>query len=82
MGSVFPFYGGAARERCFEMITSSVILDIVIVAIVIINIFIGKKRGLFRTLAELLSYIVGWIVTSALAEKVSVVAAKRIETGV
>ncbi len=53
------------------MITSSVILDVVIAAIVVICIWIGKKRGLFRTLAELLSYIVAWIGASILATSLS-----------
>ena len=58
------------------MIASSVILDVVIVAAVIILSIIGKKRGLFRTLAELVSYIVGWIAASVLAKKVSVAVAE------
>jgi len=54
------------------LITSSVILDIVIAAIVLISLLIGRSRGLFRTLAELLSYIVSWIISSILANALSV----------
>lgn len=58
------------------MLTSSVILDIVIAAIVVLCILIGKRRGLFRTLAELVSYIVAYFCTAFLAGQVSAAVAE------
>lgn len=54
------------------MNTSFAIVDLVILAIVVISLFVGKSRGLFRTLAELLSYLVSWVISSTLAGMVSV----------
>jgi len=48
------------------MITSSVILDVAMAAVVVLLAWIGAKRGLFRTLAELLSYVVAYIAASVL----------------
>jgi len=58
------------------MLTSSVILDVVIAAIVVICVLIGKRRGLFRTLAELVSHIVAWIASSILATAISAAVAE------
>ena len=49
------------------MITSSVILDLVLIAIVAVCVFFGAKRGLFRTLADLAAYLVALIGASWLA---------------
>ncbi len=53
------------------MLTSSVILDVVIAAIVLLSIYLGAKRGLFRTLAELVSYIVAYVATTILAGRLA-----------
>ena len=47
------------------MITSSVILDLVLIAIVAVCVFFGAKRGLFRTLADLAAYLVALIGAAA-----------------
>ena len=49
------------------MITSSVILDLVLIAIVAVCVFFGARRGLFRTLADLAAYLVALIGASWLA---------------
>lgn len=54
------------------MITSSVILDLVLIAIVAVCVFFGAKRGLFRTLADLAAYLVALIGASWLANQFTV----------
>lgn len=49
------------------MLTSSVIVDIVICAVVALSLLIGARRGLFRSLAELVSCIAAYVITSLLA---------------
>lgn len=49
------------------MLTSSVILDTAILGVLALSIFLGARRGLFRSLAELVSYIAAYAVTSLLA---------------
>ena len=53
------------------MLTSSVIVDIVIFAVVALSLLIGAKRGLFRSLAELVSCIAAYVITSLLAGSLS-----------
>lgn len=40
------------------MLTSSVILDIVLIAVFAVNVYLGVHRGLFRSLMEFASYLV------------------------
>ena len=49
------------------MLQSSVILDVAIVAIFALSVWIGGKKGLFRSLAELAVYLVGLIGASLAA---------------
>jgi len=49
------------------MLTSSVILDIAIAAVVALTVLLGVRRGLFRSLAELASYVVAYLAASLLA---------------
>ena len=58
------------------MLTSSVILDIVILAVVAVSAVIGAKRGLFRSLAELVCYIAAYVITSLLAGSLAASAAQ------
>ena len=60
------------------MLTSSAILDVVIAAIVLLSIYLGARRGLFRTLAELASYIAAYVAASVLSGRLAVLVAKWI----
>ena len=51
------------------MITSSVILDIVLAAILALNIYLGVRRGLFRSLMEFASYLVSLFGATLLANQ-------------
>lgn len=56
------------------MLKSSVILDIIILVVLILSVYIGARKGLFRSLAELVVYLVGLVgasmVSGALTDKV------------
>ena len=56
------------------MLKSSVILDIAILVVLIVSVYIGARKGLFRSLAELVVYLVGLVgasmVSGALTDKV------------
>ena len=49
------------------MLQSSVILDVAIVVIFALSVWIGGKKGLFRSLAELVVYLVGLVGASLAA---------------
>ena len=49
------------------MLRSSVILDIAIAAVLVLSVWIGGKKGLFRSLAELVIYLVGLVGASLAA---------------
>ena len=49
------------------MLQSSVILDVAIVVIFALAVWIGKRKGLFRSLAELAVYLLGLIGASLAA---------------
>ena len=49
------------------MLQSSVILDIAIAAVLVLSVWIGGKKGLFRSLAELVVYLLGLIGASLAA---------------
>ena len=51
------------------MITSSVIVDRVLIAIVAVCVFLGAKRGFFRSLADLAAYLISLIGASFLANQ-------------
>ena len=57
------------------MLTSSVILDIAILGILALSVLLGARRGLFRSLAELVSYIAAYAVTTLLAGGIAAAAA-------
>lgn len=58
------------------MLTSSVIVDIVIFAIVALSLLMGARRGLFRTLAELISTIAAYVIASLLTGGLAAAAAE------
>ena len=53
------------------MIASSVILDLVLIAIVALCVWLGARRGLFRSLADLAAYLVALIGASWAANQFS-----------
>ena len=58
------------------MLTSSVIVDIVILGIVALSLLMGARRGLFRTLAELVSTIAAYVIASLLTGGLAAAAAE------
>ena len=56
------------------MLKSSVILDSIILVVLVLSVYIGARKGLFRSLAELVVYLVGLVgaslVSGALTDKV------------
>ncbi len=58
------------------MLTSSVIVDIVILGIVALSLLMGARRGLFRTLAELISTIAAYVIASLLTGGLAAAAAE------
>lgn len=60
------------------MIASSVILDLVLIAIVALCVFLGARRGLFRSLADLAAYLVALVGASLLANQFTVQVMERL----
>ena len=60
------------------MIASSVILDVLLLAIFAVCVYLGVRRGLFRTLAELVSWIVALLLSSAVANAFTTVVMDRL----
>lgn len=58
------------------MLTSSVIVDIVILGIVALSLLMGARRGLFRSLAELVSTIAAYVIASLLTGGLAAAAAE------
>ena len=53
------------------MLQSSAILDVAIVVIFAFAVWIGAKKGLFRSLAELVIYLVGLVGASVAAGRLT-----------
>ena len=60
------------------MIASSVILDVLLLAIFAVCVYLGVRRGLFRTLAELVSWIIALLLSSAVANAFTTVVMDRL----
>ena len=53
------------------MLTSSVMLDMIIVVIVALLAWLGARHGLFRTLAELAAYVVAYLAAAIFSDRLA-----------